>query len=276
MFTIRKFKPVYRTLLVSKFYLHFGYHCMIFPNKALHRLFPAVLIAAFTIVITACATKPPAPPPKAPPGYPKPYKVFGKWYQPLPDAKGFREFGRASWYGEDFHGKRTSNGEIYDMYAMTAAHKTLPLGTRVSVRHLENGRRIEVRINDRGPFVRGRVIDLSYTAARQLGIVGPGTGPVEVVALATPIEADSPPVRVDLYSGNFTFQVGAFGVRENAERLKAKLSQTYPNVHIVPFDRGDRVLYRVRIGHAATLKEAADYEAHLIENGFPDAFVVAE
>ena len=194
---------------------------MISQKKVLLRLFLPVIAAALILIISACATKSTSPPPpKAPPGYPKPYKVFGKWYQPLPDSKGFREFGRASWYGRDFHGRRTSNGEIYDMYAMTAAHKTLPLGTRVSVRHLENGRRIEVRINDRGPFVRGRIIDLSYTAARQLGIVGPGTGPVEVVALATPIAAGGPQVKLDLYSGNFTFQVGAFGVRENAERLK--------------------------------------------------------
>ena len=241
------------------------------------RLLLPSLCAILLLTIWSCAGKQPAsPPPEAPPVYPKPYKALGRWYQPLPDSKGFREFGRASWYGRDFHGRRTSNGEIYDMYAMTAAHKTLPLGTRVSVRHLENGRRIDVRINDRGPFVRGRVIDLSYAAAKKLGIVGPGTAAVEVVALATPITADSRPGKVDLYSGNFTFQVGAFGVRENAERLKAKLSRTYPNVHIAPFDRGDRVLDRVRIGHAATFKEAAAYEAHLIENGFPDAFAVAE
>jgi rare lipoprotein A len=250
---------------------------MVPGNTASSGLRQVALSVVLIFMVTACATKTaPPPPPKAPPGYPKPYKALGRWYQPLPDSKGFREFGRASWYGKAFHGRRTSSGERYNMYAMTAAHKTLPLGTYVSVRHLENGRRIQVRINDRGPFVRGRVIDLSYTAAERLGIVGPGTADVEVVALAAPIDAGAKPTRVDLYSGNFTFQVGAFGVRENAERLKAKLSRTYPNVHIVPFDRGDRVLYRVRIGHAATLEEAAAYEARLIRNGFPDAFAVAE
>ncbi len=252
---------------------------MTVQNKALHNLILVALFASLAMLPASCATRPYAPappPPKAPPGYPKPYKVFGKWYQPLPDAKGYREFGRASWYGKDFHGKKTSSGEIYDMYAMTAAHKTLPLGTRVRVRNIENGRRIEVRINDRGPFVRGRIIDLSYTGAQKLGLVGPGTAAVEVVALATPIESNQPRAAVDLYSGNFTFQVGAFGVRANAERLKNELSRSYPNVHIVPFDRGDRVLYRVRLGRAVSLQEAADYEAHLIQNGFPDAFAVAE
>jgi rare lipoprotein A len=257
-----------------------GCHNMIrFINVSGRWLLPSSCVILL-LILWSCATQqpspPPLPPPEAPAGYPKPYKALGKWYQPLPDSKGFREFGRASWYGQAFHGRKTSSGERYDMYAMTAAHKTLPLGTRVSVRHLGNGRRIDVRINDRGPFVRGRVIDLSYAAAKKLGIVGPGTGEVEVVALATPIPADSRPGKVDLYSGNFTFQVGAFGVRENAERLKAKLSRTYPNAHITPFDRGDRILYRVRIGHAATLKEAAAVEAYLIRSGFPDAFAVAE
>lgn len=253
---------------------------MIRRDRLLRRLFPAVPVAAMAVMFCACAVKPPpGPPPSAPPappGYPKPYKALGRWYQPLPDSKGFRQIGRASWYGDDFHGRRTSSGETYNMYAMTAAHKTLPLGTYVRVRNTENGRSVEVRINDRGPFVRGRVIDLSYSAAKQLGIVGPGTAAVEVVALAAPATGDDAGAGIDLYSGNFTFQVGAFGVRQNAERLRAKLSRSYPNAHIVRFDRGDRILYRVRIGRAATLEEAAAYEAYLIANGFPDAFAVAE
>ncbi|MEJ2284633.1 MAG: septal ring lytic transglycosylase RlpA family protein, partial [Desulfobacterales bacterium] len=164
------------------------------------------------------------PPPKRPAGYPKPYKVFGKWYQPLPHSKGFRQRGIASWYGKDFHGKKTSNGDIYNMYAMTAAHKTLPLGTFVRVRNLENNHEVEVRVNDRGPFVRGRIIDLSYAAAKDIGIVGPGTARVEVVALGTPVSTDAGSstsyVQGDYYSGNFTYQVGAFVNRENAERQK--------------------------------------------------------
>jgi len=196
---------------------------------------------------------------------------LGQWYQPLPDANGFRQEGIASWYGPDFHGKRTSSGETYDMYGLTAAHKTLPLGTLVRVRNMQNQRTVELRINDRGPFVGTRVIDLSYEAARQLGVIGPGTAAVEVVAIG--VLAGSP---VDLYSGNFTFQVGAFANRESAEKLRAELNPRFGNAHIVEFDRGDRLFYRVRIGKTTSLDEAAAYEAHLIRNGFPGAFAVAE
>jgi rare lipoprotein A len=229
--------------------------------------------------INGCTTSDP-PPQQPAAGYPKPYKVFGKWYQPLPDSKGFRQRGIASWYGKNFHGKKTSNGEIYNMYAMTAAHKTLPLGTYVRVQNLENNRELEVRINDRGPFVRGRIIDLSYTAAKQLGIVGPGTADVEIVALGTPAATDGGTSRTfvqgDYYSGNFTFQVGAFANRENAERLKRKLDEQYKNAHITSYDRGDKIFYRVRVGAFNTLEDAVRNEAILIQDGYADAFMVAE
>ncbi len=246
------------------------------------RLFPVFTIF-FVLAIWGCSTTTStttSPPPKQKPGHPKPYKVFGKWYQPLPDAKGFRQHGIASWYGKDFHGKKTSNGEIYDMYAMTAAHKTLPLGTHVRVHNLENGSKVDVRINDRGPFVRGRIIDLSYTAAKKIGIVGPGTADVEIYALGSPSMTDGGTsrsyVQSDLYSGNFTFQVGAFLNRDNAERLKRELAQTFKNAHITVYDNGEQIYYRVRVGKVSNLKQADQYEAYLIQNGFPDAFVVAE
>ena len=242
-------------------------------------LLPFLLIGAILYLIVGCATTV-DPPPQQPAGYPKPYKVFGKWYQPLPDAKGFRQRGIASWYGKDFHGKKTSNGEIYDMYAITAAHKTLPLGTYVRVHNLENNRKVEVRINDRGPFVRGRIIDLSYTAAKDIGIVGPGTARVEVVALGTPVAAgggSSPSyVQGDYYSGNFTYQVGAFVNRENAERQKRELEKKYNNAHITVFDRGDQIFYRVRAGKFTTLEDAVRHELILIEDGYPDAILIAE
>jgi rare lipoprotein A len=257
------------------------------PLPSLH-LFRSALgpaLAAALLALLACSSprtyEPPAPPsppahtetapPPTRPDQPRPYKALGQWYQPLPDARGFRQQGIASWYGTDFHGKRTSSGEVYDMHGLTAAHKTLPLGTLVQVRHLQSGRSLEVRINDRGPFVRDRVIDLSYEAARRLGIIGPGTAPVEVVALGTP--AGSP---VDVYSGNFTFQVGAFASRENAERLRAELDPQFGNAHIVEFDRGDRVFYRVRVGKCASLEEAIAYETRLMRSGFADVFTVAE
>jgi len=166
------------------------------------------------------------------------------------------------------------------MYAMTAAHKTLPLGTYVRVHNLENNRRVEVRVNDRGPFVRGRIIDLSYTAANQIGIVDSGTARVEVIALATPATTDGGAPRsyepVDLYAGNFTFQVGAFVNRENAERLTAKLNEKYNNAHITVYDRGDQIFYRVRVGKFSTLQQAEAQESILIRDGYIDLFIVAE
>jgi len=227
----------------------------------------------------ACST---APPPQAPPGSPRPYRVMGKWYQPIPDARGFRQHGTASWYGDDFHGKRTSSGEIYDMNALTAAHKTLPLGTMVGVKHLENGREIKVRINDRGPFVRDRVIDLSARAAKEIEIFNSGTGPVEIVALGNPeLGVGAPPqtgsyAASNSFSGNFTIQVGAFSDRPNAERLAQSLSKTYKNVHISEYFDGRTTFYRIRLGRTHDLEEANQYEAYLIENGFTQAFVVAE
>jgi rare lipoprotein A len=243
-------------------------------------LFPA--LALFLLMIGACATptEPPPTPPQPPPGYPKPYKVLGQWYQPIPDAKDFRQRGIASWYGEDFHGKKTSSGEIYNMYAMTAAHKTLPLGTYVEIYNLDNRQKVEVRINDRGPFVRDRIIDLSFSAAKEIGLIAPGTARVEVVALGTPVTTDGGSGRTfvpgDYYSGNFTFQVGAFLNRSNAERFRQELSRQYKNAHITVFDNGKDTFYRVRVGKTSSLEDAIKYEAHLIQNGFPDVFVVAE
>jgi rare lipoprotein A len=150
----------------------------------------------------------------------------------------------------------------------------------VRVHNLENDRRVELRINDRGPFVRGRIIDLSFKAADAIGIVGPGTARVEVTALATPATTDggtpSSYEPVDLYSGNFTFQVGAFVNRENAERLVARLSERYKNAHIKVYDRGDQIFYRVRVGQFTTLKQAEAQEAVLIRDGYIDLFIVAE
>ena len=245
-----------------------------------YRLILTFVLCVFLIYSCASSTPRSQPPPPSKPGHPKPYKVLGKWYQPMAHSEGFRQRGIASWYGRDFHGKKTSNGEIYNMYAMTAAHKTLPLGTHVKVYNRDNSRSIEVRINDRGPFVRGRIIDLSYAAAKDLGIVGPGTARVEVVALGRPAasagSASSAYLQQDYYSGNFTFQVGAFLNRENAERQKRELAKKYKNAHITVYDRGDKIFYRVRVGRFTTLEEAVRGEEVLIQDGFPDAILVAE
>jgi rare lipoprotein A len=244
-------------------------------SPAARRWMPALTL--LLLFFQACASAPPPAPP-TPAGHPRPYRVDGTWYKPMPHARGFSQQGIASWYGRKFHGRKTSSGEVYNMYAMSAAHKTLPLGTWVRVRRLDDGRQIVVRVNDRGPFVHGRIIDLSYAAAKELGIVGPGTARVEIVALGERRQTTSGAafVPVDYYSGTFTFQVGAFSSRDNAERLRARLDRAFTNAHITPYDRGDAVFYRVRVGRCSDLETAEEYERHLADSGYPDAFIVAE
>ena len=181
----------------------------------------------------------------------KPYTVFGVKYYPLKSAAGYREKGTASWYGKKFHGRRTSSGEVYDMYAMTAAHKTLPLPTYVKVRNLENGAEIVVRVNDRGPFLGGRLIDLSYMAARKLDIAAAGTGRVEVM-IATPRRASVPVQEIDVtgkQAGSVFLQVGSFRLRGNAEALRHQLADKgVAGIILSETWVGDTLYYRVRVG----------------------------
>lgn len=240
----------------------------------------SVSLLLVIIWINACTSAIQSPPP-ARPGHPKPYRVRGQWYQPLPHARDFVQKGMASWYGKKFHGRRTSNGEIYNMYELTAAHKTLPLGTYVRVENLTNGKTVDLRVNDRGPFIRGRIIDLSYAGAKQIGMIGPGTASVKVVALGAPAPTPSAGqgpkyLPIDYYSGNFTFQVGAFTERDNAQRLVKKLDQDYHNAHMVPYFDGSRTFYRVRVGRSNSLETAIQQEQILVKNGYPDTFIVAE
>ena len=238
------------------------------------------LVWLFAFLIPAC-TKSIAPTPTTP-EKPKPYRVGNTWYQPVSDAKGFKARGIASWYGKKFHGRKTSSGEIYNMYAVTAAHKTLPLGTHLSVTNLNNNQKVIVRVNDRGPFVRGRIIDLSYAAAKKLEMISAGTAPVEIMALGADASTQTTGSRksqkpsVDYYSGNFTFQIGAFKNKNNALRLKKKLDEQYQNVHITEYDTGQDILYRVRIGKVSSLEEAVTYETTLLQHGFKDVFIIAE
>ena len=240
-------------------------------------LFPVCLGLLFFLL--SCTAPEKKPPPL--PGYPVAYKIGKKWYQPVKHARGFRERGLVSWYGKEFHGRRTSSGEIYDMYALTAAHKTLPLGTYVKVRNLRNGKEVVVRINDRGPFVRGRIIDLSYSGAKKIDLVGPGTAPVEIVALGVPKETTVKGkvkrtlVPSNYYVGDFTIQVGAFTDKENALRLKNRLVPTYKDTHIVVYEGIGDTFYRVRVARCTTLDQARKYEKMLEADGFPDAIVVA-
>ncbi|PYT41823.1 MAG: septal ring lytic transglycosylase RlpA family lipoprotein [Acidobacteria bacterium] len=158
---------------------------------------------------------------------------------PAPASSGYTEEGNASWYGVPFHGRRASNGEIYDMYKLTAAHRTLPFETMVRVTNLNNGKSTVVRITDRGPFVDNRVIDLSFAAAREVDSIGPGVVPVRVEVISPGIDATS---------GFFTVQVGAFRDRGNADRLRDRLGISYSPIFIQQYDSPDGVLYRVRVG----------------------------
>lgn len=156
----------------------------------------------------------------------------------LPKA-GYTEEGNASWYGIPFHGRHASNGEIYDMHQLTAAHRTLPFNTKVRVTNLNNGKSTIVRITDRGPFVEGRIIDLSMAAAREIDSIGPGVVPVRLEVLSAV---------VDPTAGFFTVQVGAFHDRGNAERLRERLSPSYSPIFIQNYDSPEGLFYRVRVG----------------------------
>ncbi len=255
-----------------------------------------LLCIGFGLVLSGCSSKldssyprdhkPPASKGKTSsgktPATQRPYSIKGKKYVPLATASGYVEKGFASWYGKKFHGRKTSNGETYNMYAMTAAHKTLPMNTWVQVENLDNGRLIKVRVNDRGPFVTGRIIDLSYTGANKIGMVGPGTARVRVTALGRATsysKKDNTPVAfkpVDYWKGNFTVQVGAFKVKTNAEKYSKKLSQSYLNAHIVPYEDYRGQFYRVRIGKFSNLKDAVAFSNRLMAEDFAHTFAVAE
>lgn len=174
------------------------------------------------------------------------YTVFGVTYFPLSSSVGYREKGIASWYGKKFHGRRTSSGETYDMYAMTAAHKTLPLPTYVEVTNLKNNRKVLVKVNDRGPFVDGRIIDLSYTAAQELDLIGPGTGPVLVEAITPWITTSTSLSKVDY---NYLISTGVFSSRDNADKLTNKLKKSgFKKAHIRSKNVSGSTMYQVLVG----------------------------
>jgi rare lipoprotein A len=152
----------------------------------------------------------------------------------------------ASWYGPGFHGNPTSSGEIYDQFDLTAAHRTLPLGTRVAVTHLASGRTVEVRINDRGPFVDDRIIDLSYAAAKQLQLVGPGTGRVRLEVLS--VNGSQPIGGSGLPGVRYAVQVGSFADSRNAERLRSQLARNFDEVYVSTLESDAGRYYRVRLG----------------------------
>jgi rare lipoprotein A len=225
-----------------------------------------------------------------------PYVVFGRQYVPEREVRPVRQRGVASWYGRKFHGQKTASGEVYDMYAMTAAHPTLPIPSYARVTSVANGRSVVVRVNDRGPFLHGRVIDLSYTAAWKLGYIEQGSTLVEVEAIVPdrtlvaaapsqwpertaarapePAPAEPPRVPVEAEPGGIYLQLGAFSERDNAEGFRARLA-----LELAVLDRPAEVyrkdgLFRLHVGpyrtraeanaDAEKLKEALDLRAHIV------------
>ena len=286
----------------------------------------ATLAALLALALAACATTahrlpPPAPGPvPVPPppagvdrvpdavpraeprsahGNPAFYDALGRRYFVLPSADGYDERGVASWYGPTFHGGNTSSGEPYDMYGMTAAHKTLPLPCYARVTNLANGRSVVVRINDRGPFVANRIIDLSYTAAAKLDMLRDGTAMVEVrvltpgaaaapaPSLATapvpppapalpPASAETPAPPAPPAPPSFYVQTGAFADPGNAERELGRLQAAgLASAFVIPPPAGSQ-LYRVRVGPIGSVAEFDALTARLAALGIPDARLVTD
>ena len=255
-------------------------------------MYKSVVLLLLCAAISACSTAPkkkhiaparsPAELAKIPDAVPrveprselgnmKTYEVFGKRYFVLDSSDGFTQKGIASWYGPDFHGKKTSSGEVYDMYAMTAAHKTLPLPTYLEVKNLENGRKIIVRVNDRGPFHDNRVVDLSYTGALKLDMIGKGTALVEIRAIdprsyrrgGAPVPARPRP-REQAAPLDFYIQVGVFSDYANAARLQDRLLPLDAPVRIEETRLNEAAAFRVKIGPLNDI-DSADGIVDLLE-----------
>lgn len=219
--------------------------------------------------------------PKSRGGNKSPYTVLGKQYWVMPSAQGYVENGTASWYGRKFHGHKTSNGEVYDMYQMSAAHKSLPLPTYVRVTNLENNRQVIVRVNDRGPFHGSRLIDLSYAAASKLDMLKTGTARVSIEAIdprawqrsgnltAAPVAAAQPVV-----AGRY-LQVGAYSSRGSAEFVESQLRPMFPDLPVlIRQTNGSRVLYRVQIGPLKDTTSLSELQQQVAQMGYENTHLV--
>lgn len=275
------------------------------------------LLAGLLVTLAGCATTPPEEPaadlyrvvPDMRARTNQPYVINGVTYRPLPTTEGYSEKGVASWYGADFHNRATSIGERYDMYAISAAHTILPIPCLVRVTNLQNGQQIVVRVNDRGPFVKNRIIDMSYGAAKILGFAEKGTAIVQVEAVSgvskdlaekngfpvgkgappAPAPVVAPPAPVVVASLPVTpvktvpvkkspkllVQVGAFQDQWNAQRLASRL-QRFGEAKVFGAVVGNARFYRVRLAAAATVDEADQLVDRLEASGFPGAQIVVE
>ncbi|HEB86931.1 MAG TPA: septal ring lytic transglycosylase RlpA family protein [Gammaproteobacteria bacterium] len=217
-------------------------------------------------------------------GNPSSYRVNGHTYRVMKSSLGYHARGVASWYGEKFHGHRTASGEIYNMYAMTAAHKELPLPTWVRVTRLDNGRSVIVKVNDRGPFHDNRIIDLSWAAAKKLGITASGTGIVEIQAIdprhyqANPAKVNKPAERLTTPALQYHLylQAGAFISRNNAQRLLHRLQAALQIQNIRAVYSADKHLYRVRIGPLTNVDEADRLARQISHRGLAQPHIVID
>jgi len=216
-------------------------------------------------------------------GNPSSYVVFGKRYYVLDNADGFVQRGVASWYGTKFHGRATSSGETYNMHDMTAAHKTLPIPVYVHVKNLDNGRSAVVRVNDRGPFIPGRIIDLSYAAAKKLGVDGPGTANVEISVMNAGESEPTAVVRSIPLDTNLEndlplfIQMGSFSSQLNANNLVQTLLDANESAAQISELRTEAGLfYRVRVGPLYDIEEANAILSRLLDKGFQTARIVVQ
>ena len=204
--------------------------------------------------------------------YGRPYVIRGVTYYPMTRVDKFVQTGLASWYGIEEHGKPTASGEPFDMYAITAAHKTLPLGSYVLVENLENGKKVVVRINDRGPFISGRIIDLSYAAAKKIGIDQKGLAKARVTLLSeNPNYLMVHGKRIDINKGSFAIQIGSFSSYTNASNLLSRIE----NGKIKGVELNGKKYYRVWVTGFTDRRKAVKYLENILKT-FPDAFVIAE
>lgn len=202
----------------------------------------------------------------------RPYWVDGVRYVPLLKADGFREEGLASWYGVEEHGNPTSNGELFDMHKPSAAHKTLPLGSIIRVTSKASGKSTILRVNDRGPFVPGRIVDLSYRAAHDLDFVTGGVTPV-LLEVVTSASGSMPPSQRNEEGTAYTLQVAAFSDRETARLLSEKLAKELAFSVIREVDTEHGRMYRVHAGKFRSRSDAEAARASLARHGYPDAFI---
>ncbi len=214
-------------------------------SRALVAFILSALFAIISALLAGCATQPPVPP-----------------------SQITSVTGVASWYGPGFHGHRTSSGAVYDQEDLTAASTLFPLGTHLLVTNLANGRAVEVSVNDHGPYVKGRQIDLSHKAARVLGMIGPGTAHVRMDVLATP--AGGPAI-----GERFYVQVGSFADAGNARLVQQRLAVAYPDVHIETAEAGSIRYYRVRMGAFMNRQEAENRAVRVAGYGYP-AVIITE